>query len=347
MRARRRSQRDATTDALTGLGNRRKLFSDMDLGVHARSETLAVGMFDLDGFKAFNDRFGHPAGDDLLARLGSRLEAVVGARGSAYRIGGDEFVVVTPATDGERILAEAQEALSERGAGYAIGCSRGAARILTGITLEHAMHVADQRLYANKRPAGSRMRMDAKDALLQVLAEQNGDLAVHLGHVADLAAATAQHMRLSAEEVELTRLAAELHDVGKAAIPAWILDKPAALSADERTYMERHSAIGERIVSSAPTLEALGPIIRASHERADGTGYPDGLRLDEIPVSARIIAVVDAFDAMTNDRPYRKAVSRSAALLELRSHAGSQFDPEVVESFADVIARGLEVSHAA
>ena len=146
--------------------------------------------------------------------------------------------------------------------------------------------------------------------------------ALHLGHVADLAAATAQRMQLPAEEVELTRLAAELHDVGKAAIPAWILDKPAALSADERTYMERHSAIGERIVSSAPTLEAIGPIIRASHERADGTGYPDGLRLDEIPMSARIIAVVDAFDAMTNDRPYRKASARSAALAGAPSSRG-------------------------
>ena len=152
---------DAMTDALTGLGNRRKLFADMEGGFGAldRREPLAVGMFDLDGFKQYNDTFGHPAGDALLARLGTRLVAVVGDRGTAYRIGGDEFVIITPEDDGERALEAAQAALSERGAGFAVGCSRGSARILSGITLEQALHVADQRLYANKRsPPPARIR---------------------------------------------------------------------------------------------------------------------------------------------------------------------------------------------
>jgi diguanylate cyclase (GGDEF)-like protein len=349
VRARRRSHEDATTDALTGLGNRRKLFADMEQGFDGveAERSLAVGMFDLDGFKRYNDTFGHPAGDALLARLGGRLAASVGDRGTAYRIGGDEFVVITPAADGEQLLEEARVALSERGAGFSIGCSHGASRIVAGITLEQALHVADQRLYANKGSTRRELGSEAKDVLLQVLAEQSETLVTHLGQVADLAASTATGMHLSQDEVELTRLAAELHDVGKAAIPASILNKATSLGVAERSFIERHSAIGERIVSSAPTLEAIGPIVRAAHERPDGTGYPDGLRLEEIPMSARIIAVVDAFDAMTNDRPYRQAMPAAVALAELRRQAGRQFDPAVVEAFAAAVTGRGENARAA
>ena len=145
----------------------------------------------------------------------------------------------------------------------------------------------------------------------------------------------------------LTRLAAEFHDIGKAAIPASILDKPGPLDPAERAFMQRHSLIGERIVAAAPTLEAIAPIVRAAHERPDGGGYPDGLHLDEIPICSRIIAVVDAYDAMTSDRPYRQAIPATAALAELRRHAGTQFDPGVVEAFATALAGHAEVALAA
>jgi diguanylate cyclase (GGDEF)-like protein len=347
--ARRRSHHDATTDALTGLGNRRKLFEDMahGFGGLGAREPLALGIFDLDGFKAYNDTFGHPAGDALLARLGSRLDAAVGDAGSAYRIGGDEFIVISAAAAGDRLLGAAQSALTDSGPGFTIHCSSGASRIADGVTLEQALHVADQRLYANKTSTRSQPGSGARDALLQVLAEQNADLATHLGHVADLAARTAAALDLPQDQVERTRLAAELHDVGKAAIPAWILDKPGPLDAAERAFVERHSAIGERIVAAAPALEAIAPIVRAAHERPDGTGYPDGLLLDQIPMPARIIAVVDAFDAMTNDRPYRTAMPVADAVAELRRHAGSQFDTTVVEAFAAAIAERLAMPQAA
>jgi diguanylate cyclase (GGDEF)-like protein len=349
IRARRRSHHDAMTDALTGLGNRRKLFAEMEpkLSGLSKNETMAVGIFDLDGFKAYNDTFGHPAGDALLARIGGRLAAAVGDRGEAYRIGGDEFVVTTTAADGERVLTAAQTALSEKGAGFAIGCSRGGAHIPAGVTLEEALHVADQRLYANKVSAPGRRGDKAKDVLLQVLEEQNEGLVTHLTQLAQLAAMTATRMQLTPQQVELTRIAAQLHDIGKAAIPDAILEKPGALDAEERSFVERHSAIGERIVSAAPTLEAIGQIVRAAHERPDGTGYPDGLQLDEIPISARIISVVDAFDAMANGRPYRESVPTAAALSELRRHAGTQFDAAVVEAFADAIAARDAVPRAA
>jgi diguanylate cyclase (GGDEF)-like protein len=246
LRARRRSHEDATTDALTGLGNRRKLFADMDHPADGpdREATLAA-IFDLDGFKAYNDTFGHPAGDALLAALGRKLSLAVSGRGSAYRIGGDEFVVTTNAVDGEAVLAAAQTALSEQGPGFSIGCSSGSTRLRGGSSFEDTLHIADQRLYANKRSGRGEAATDAKDALLQVLAEQNADLVTHLGHVSDLAARTAASLGLSASEVGLTRLAAELHDIGKSAMPASILDKPGPLDAAQRWFMQRHSEICE------------------------------------------------------------------------------------------------------
>ena len=288
---------------------------------------MAVGIFDLDGFKAYNDTFGHPAGDALLARVGSRLDATVGDRGDAYRIGGDEFVVTTAEADGESVLEAARVALGERGEDFSIGCSLGSARIHAGMSLEQVLHIADQRLYANKRSTRRTYGTEARDALRQVLSEQDESLVEHLAHVADLAAAVANAMGLPPAEVDVTRLAAQLHHVGKAAIPASILGKAGPLDPDERAFVERHSAIGERIVAAAPALEAIAPIVRAAHERPDGTGYPDGLRLAEIPISARIISVMDAFDAMTSDRPYRKAMPKESAIAELRRHAGTQFAP--------------------
>jgi diguanylate cyclase (GGDEF)-like protein len=349
VRSRRRSHFDSITDGLTGLGNRRKLFADMGNAVASLTgkKMITVAIFDLDGFKAYNDTFGHPAGDALLARLGNRLAATVAGRGNAYRIGGDEFVISTASADPQSLVTAAQAALTETGEGFSIGCSVGSTDIQAGTTLDQALHIADQRLYTNKRTAHSERRSEVTDALLQVLAEQNQSLVTHLGHVAALAQSTAIELGLPAEQVTLTRLAAELHDIGKAAIPASILDKPGALDPAERAFMQRHSLIGERIVAAAPTLEAIAPIVRAAHERPDGGGYPDGLHLDEIPICSRIIAVVDAYDAMTSNRPYRDATTTTRALAELHRHAGTQFDPSVVDAFAVVLGGQIDAAQAA
>jgi len=349
VRARTRSHREANTDALTGLGNRRKLFADLEPAVAslARTKTITVGIFDLDGFKAYNDTFGHPAGDALLNRLGHRLSTAVDDKGKAYRIGGDEFVVTTTATDPQELLAAAQTALTETGEGFSIGCSIGFTQVRAGVTVDQALHVADQRLYTNKRTAHAERRSEVTDALLQVLAEQSESLVTHLGHVAALAEATAIELGLPAEQVTIARLAAQLHDIGKAAIPAAILNKAGPLDPAERAFMQRHSLIGERIVAAAPTLEAIAPIVRAAHERPDGGGYPDGLQLEAIPICSRIIAVVDAYDAMTSNRPYREAIPTTEALAELRTHAGTQFDPNVIEAFVTVLAGQAEDVRAA
>ena len=188
------------TDALTGLGNRRKLFAEMDRKIAplGAEQTVTVGIFDLDGFKAYNDTFGHPAGDALLARLGSRLAAAVGDRGQRLPDRGRRVRRHDHVGSDTSLLKAAQAALSERGEGFRIGCSLGSTRVVAGVTLEQALHIADQLLYANKRSSGrSDLRSEVKDVLLQVLAEQNGNLVDHLGQVAALAWSTAVRLELS------------------------------------------------------------------------------------------------------------------------------------------------------
>ncbi|MEO9174898.1 MAG: HD domain-containing phosphohydrolase [Gaiellales bacterium] len=335
------SQVEATTDALTGMPNRRALFDDADALLRSLSEgaELSLGIYDLDGFKLYNDSFGHPAGDALLAHLGHQLMLAVLDCGSAYRMGGDEFCVITTVPDSERVHAAAAIALSEHGERFAIGCSYGVASIpLEAPSLEQALQIADRRLYGNKELRRSSQSLQIKDALIQLLAEQSGDLVTHLSRVATLAVETAERLELPVDEIARIRLAAELHDVGKAAVPRVILEKTGRLDATELAYLRHHSVIGERILAAAPALANIAPLVRATHERPDGTGYPDRLRLEQIPIGSRVIAVVDAFDAMTASRPYQHTKSVDQALIELERGAGTQFDAAIVEVFLAVIA---------
>jgi diguanylate cyclase (GGDEF)-like protein len=342
----REKHQEALTDPLTGLANRRKLFADMDELLRRereQGETLALGMFDLDGFKIYNDTFGHPAGDALLSRLGHKLRATIGANATAYRMGGDEFCVIARGTDVETTLAKAQSALSEQSEGFAVTCSVGSVVIVANeTTLEQALGQADQRLYNNKRSSRTREGGEAHDVLLQVLAENSASLATHLSNVGRLAEAVARRLGLSDAEVTLTRLTAELHDIGKTAIPDTILDKPGALDAGEWEFMRRHTLISERILAAAPALAQVAPLVRATHERADGAGYPDGLHAHEIPLSSRIVAVVDAYDAMTSKRPYSLPLTPNEAIAELRRCTGSQFDPIVAKAFIAVWQESAE-----
>jgi PAS domain S-box-containing protein/diguanylate cyclase (GGDEF)-like protein len=331
------NEHQALHDALTGLANRRRLYLDVGARL-ATGDPFVLAIFDLDGFKAYNDTFGHPAGDALLARLGNRVGAAVAGRGTAYRMGGDEFCVVGEAAHADATIEDARAALCEQGEAFTIGCSRGAAHVPEeATTLERALQLADERLYVDKRTTKIAESLQVRDALLQLVAEQNVELATHAISVADLAAATAARLGLPAEEIARTRIAAELHDIGKTAIPASILAKPGPLDEGEWEFIKRHTLIGERIIAAAPALAHIAPVVRSSHERQDGDGYPDGLSADAIPIGARIVAVVDAFDAMVTHRSYKSAVSAKDALAELRRCAGSQFDPIVVDAFAGVI----------
>ena len=337
----RHARGEALTDPLTGLGNRRLLATDLDdrLAVVGQSGELVLAVFDLDGFKHYNDVFGHPAGDAVLVRLGARLRKAVGTDGRAYRLGGDEFcALLVPGDQHWAELVEAcTRALCEEGDGYAIGCSHGSIRLpIEASDATDALRLADQRMYACKQDGRLSAIRQATDALLRAMTERFPDLGDHTAEVAGLAGLTAGAMGMNREEVEEVRRAAELHDIGKVAIPELILGKTGPLDPQEWWEIRRHTLIGERIVAAAPALGRVAKIVRSTHERHAGGGYPDDIAGEDIPLGARIVAVCDAFDAMTRDRSYRSAMDTELAIAELERCAGDQFDPEVVAAFVRV-----------
>jgi HD-GYP domain-containing protein (c-di-GMP phosphodiesterase class II) len=269
-------------------------------------------------------------------------------RAKAYRMGGDEFCVLMPSDVNHDPFATADlaaKALSEASDGVVIECSYGTASIpAEAQSMEQALRLVDHRLYDRKTGRSSASRQST-DVLVQVLRERGADLHGHLLEVSQLAAATARAMHLPHHEVKRIELAAELHDVGQAAVPDAILTKPGPLDDGEREIMRRHPKIGERIVRAAPALARTADLVRASHERFDGTGYPDRIPGAAIPLGARIIGVCDAYVRMTTDQPYQHARSSSAALEELRRCSGSQFDPAVVEIVCELV--GHHGRHAA
>ena len=331
-------------DPLTGLPNRRSLITDLEKGLAAATSErpLVLLLSDLDGFKADNDTYGHLAGDALLDRLGSNLAAAVESYGSAYRMGGDEFcVLATPPEGGAETLAlMATAALSEHGDGFSITASSGSVSLPAEAAKPvEALGMADQRMYARKNlDSRASAGRQSTDVLLRVLSERSPDLGIHLSEVTALAHAVATKVGLPEDQLAPLLQAASLHDVGKSAIPDEILSKPAPLNDEELAFMRRHTVIGQRILGGAPALANAAQLVRWSHERVDGRGYPDGLRGDEIPLGARIITVCDAYDAMTSDRPYRATMSKEGALSELSGCAGTQFDTAVVDAFRSVLA---------
>jgi diguanylate cyclase (GGDEF)-like protein/PAS domain S-box-containing protein len=329
-------------DALTGLPNRRRLMEN--LGAADGRHLLAF--FDLDGFKLYNDSFGHMEGDLLLRRLGRKLDRAVGTRGVAHRLGGDEFCILAPMPDdgGEELIASCLEALHEQGEGFTVASSWGGVVVPDEApSPTAALVMADQRMYEDKGVGRASAKQQTRDLILRVLAERHPDLHEHVGAVAALARAVGERMGLGDEELEGLERAAELHDIGKIAIPDAILNKAGPLDAEEWSFMRRHTLIGESMLSAAPALRAAAKIVRSSHERVDGKGYPDGLRGDQIPAASRIVFACDAFHAMTSERPYSRAMSTDAALAELGRCAGTQFDPVVVESLQLEVAAGAAV----
>jgi two-component system, cell cycle response regulator len=328
----------SVTDSVTGLANRRRLMLDLGRRLELGEPGLLV-ILDLDGFKAYNDTFGHPAGDSLLKRLGERLAAAAHPYGTAYRLGGDEFCALLDVggEHAETALDAVAVALAENGEDFAVGASFGAVVLCDEATsTSEALKLADHRLYAQKRGKQISPGRQTHDALLRVLLEREPGLHGHMHHVAKLSRSVAERLGLDAETVAQVAHAAELHDIGKLAIPDSILHKAGPLTTEELVFVRKHTLAGERILAAAPALREVAGLVRASHEHWDGGGYPDGLKGEATPLGARIIGVCDAFDAMVSDRPYRAAMTPEAGLEELRRCSGSQFDPAVVDAFCSI-----------
>jgi two-component system, cell cycle response regulator len=340
----RRSAHEGITDSLTGLGNRRRLMEDLEETIahcdHEQPSTVIF--FDLNGFKRYNDSFGHAAGDALLARLGAALTAVVKADGQAYRLGGDEFCALLrgKVARHDRLVATAASALIERGSGFIVSASFGLAVVPDDtFSASGALQLADARMYTDKAKSSRGNRAHTSDVLLQLINERTPELHEHLHGVGELAADVARHFSLDSDQLDELQRGAELHDIGKLAIPDEILYKPAPLSEAEWKFMRQHPIIGERILNAAPALRPVARLVRASHERWDGNGYPDQLAGPAIPLGARIIAACDAYAAMTSERCYQTARAPADALVELQRGAGSQFDPSVITALCRELAR--------
>ena len=358
-----RAMRLALTDPLTGLGNHRHFHDRVERELaeaDQRGKDFSLCLVDVDDFKRVNDLYGHPAGDTVLAQIAANLRQ----NGEAFRLGGDEFAVLLPQSDEVEAVAAAS-AIVDRVSALAldhIGSITVSAGVATFPTQAPSrlelVRLADSALYWAKEHGKNRAhvyrpdvvelaelrrlahgpdraaRFRAAESLAKAVDLRDTYTGSHSARVAELAAKVAARLGLDQELIELARLAGSLHDLGKLAIPEEILRKPGPLTDPERLVLERHPQIGFRMLDSLG-IEPVADWILHHHERWDGNGYPDRLPGPQIPLGARIIFVVDAYDAMTSDRVYRGSLSPDEALDELERCAGTQFDPDVVLALSD------------
>ncbi len=352
----------ARTDACTGLLTLEAFCSDAEavLTHAARAEQPAsLALVDIDDFRSLNARRGAAAGDAALLAVAERLRGLTRASDVIGRTGADEVAVLMPATRlpgartcCERLIAEL-DGSDIPGAGF-ITVSAGVATHRAGTTIERLLAAAARGLdraradggaRAAARPAeGSinpfRAQAHVIEALATALVERDRYTGEHSAFVVEMAKTVAAALGLDEVEVERVGHAALLHDIGKVGMPDRVLHKPGPLAGDEWDVMREHPVIGERILRAIPGMGCVARIVRHEHERFDGTGYPDRLAGEEIPLGSRIILACDAYHAMTSDRPYRAGMAHDHAIGELVRCAGSQFDPRIVAALVGHLGRG-------
>lgn len=327
-------------DSLTGLFNRTYFEQQMSL-INGHSSIIVC---DVDGLKLVNDTFGHEAGDRLLIKAATIIQSALDEHLNLARIGGDEFAVLIPHNNRERIheictsVNRAVEQYNQENPQLMISISMGFAVSNSPLAnINELYREADDNMYHEKlnhlqsfrsgMVQGMMKTLEARDFLTEGHAERLRELIWQLG----------SYVGLRGNMLTNLQLLAKFHDIGKVGISDKILFKPGRLTDNERLEMQRHSEIGYRIAQSIPELSSISDLILKHHERWDGLGYPLGMKGRNIPLECRILAIIDAYDAMTNDRPYRQAMSREEALEELEQNAGTQFDPELVSKFLNML----------
>lgn len=365
----------ANYDELTGLANHRRFHEKLDEMLRKAKDSnqeLSLIIADIDHFKFYNDAHGHQMGDEVLRVLGNLFKELVNEPNVPARYGGEEFAfIISSLTTPEVIkLAEKMRTIVEQTPFYGIKEQPGGKLTLSiGIasfpknaeTKEELIRTADQALYKAKFMSRNKVEIyfsvldELKDkidhseqelfnsvrTLISIINAKDRYTFGHSERVIDYGVRLARRLMLPEEEIAVLKYGSFLHDIGKIEIERDILNKSESLTKNEWEILKQHPVWGAEIIKPLPSLQRVVPIVLYHHENFDGTGYPIGLKGEEIPLTARIIRIIDSFDAMTTDRPYKKGMSKVAALNELSSFSGTYYDPELVLKFRRMIEEDL------
>jgi len=335
-------------DVLTGLYNRRYFEEEK---IHIDREgmyPLSVIIGDINGLKLFNDALGHAEGDKLIVTMAEILMNCCREEDIIARTGGDEFSILLPKTKKEdanklirQIIAICEKyKLKIMNEAYHISVSLGCAtKTCQEESFNSILKDAEDNMYRYKLLQSKSLHSSIISSMKSTLFEKSQQTEEHAQRLITLSNTIGQSMGLSEAQLNELELLSTLHDIGKIGISDIILNKPGKLTDEEWIDMRKHPEIGFRIAMSTPELVPIADYILTHHERWDGTGYPQGIKGEKIPLLSRIIAVADAYDAMTADRPYRRAMTKEAAIEEIRNNAGTQFDPKIAELFISIIEK--------
>ncbi|WP_243135723.1 HD domain-containing phosphohydrolase [Acetobacterium tundrae] len=327
-------------DQLTGLYNRRFYEEELLRLDTKKNLPLTILMGDINGLKLINDSFGHDMGDELIKKVAKVVSKACPSDAVISRVGGDEFIVLLPKSDAieaEKILKRIKDlSLKETVGSLNISISFGyEMKINENDQIKNVFKKAEDQMYHRKLFESPSMRGKAVVTIIKTLYEKNKREEQHSHRVSKLCERLGEVLGLSEYKIEELKTVGLLHDIGKIAIDERILNKPGKLTDDEWKEIKRHSEIGYRILSTVHEMSEMAEYVLAHQERWNGTGYPKGLKGEEIPLESRIIAIADAYDAMTSERSYRSKMPAEAVLKELQENAGIQFDPELVSVFID------------
>ncbi|NTV91660.1 MAG: diguanylate cyclase, partial [Clostridiales bacterium] len=335
-------------DSLTGLNNRIFFEGEKQRLDNERYLPLSFIVGDINGLKIINDALGHAEGDKLLAAIAGILKDCCRQNDVVTRTGGDDFSILLPNTGNDaaqEIIRRIMEKCTEfnKNDGNEISClniSLGhATKMKPEELLEDVMKVAGDNMNKRKLLESRSLHSAIISSMKAALYEKSQETEEHARRLISISRAVGQAIGLSEQQFDELELLSTLHDIGKIGIDDRILNKPDKLTEDEWVEMKRHSEVGYRIAIASPELMPIAEYILAHHERWDGKGYPLGLAGESIPLLSRILAVADAYDAMTEDRPYRKGMSEDDAVIEIQLNSGSQFDPFVAETFIKIISK--------